>query len=71
MSMKRRAFCVSAAATLGAAAFPFGRAFSAVEAVTADVEAIAGDGRQILLPQSIVDDFRAGVRRPLDFVTEL
>ena len=63
--MKRRAFCVSAAAALGAAALPFGRAFSAVEAVTADVEAISGDGRQILLPQSIVDDFRAGLRGQL------
>ena len=65
MSMKRRAFCVSAAAALGAAALPFGRAFSAVVAVTADVEAISGDGRQILLPQSIVDDFRAGLRGQL------
>jgi FAD/FMN-containing dehydrogenase len=63
--MKRRAFCVSAAAALGAAAFPFGRAFSAVESVTADVEATAGDGRQVLLPQSIVEDFRAGLRGPL------
>lgn len=63
--MRRRAFCVSAAAALGAAAFPFGRAFAAVAAVTTDVEAVTGDGRQILLPRSAVDDFRAGLRGQL------
>ena len=63
--MKRRAFCVSAAAALGAAAFPFGRAFSAVESVAADFEAITADGRQVLLSQSVVDDFRAGLRGQL------
>src|SRR5262245_64178545 len=63
--MKRRTFCVSAAAALGAAAFPFGRAFSAVDAVAADVQAISGDGKQVLLPQSVVEDFRAGLRGQL------
>ncbi len=63
--MKRRAFCVSAAAAVGAAAFPFGRAFSVAATVTADVEAVTGDGRRILLPRSDVEDFRAGLRGQL------
>jgi FAD/FMN-containing dehydrogenase len=62
--MRRRTFCVSAAATLGAAAFPFGRAFAAVAAVT-DVEAVTGDGQRILLSRADVDDFRAGLRGQL------
>src|SRR6188472_2738445 len=63
--MKRRTFCVSAAAALGAAAFPFGRAFTAVSEVTADVAAVSGDGRKILLRAADVDDFRAGLRGDL------
>src|SRR5262245_55654029 len=63
--MKRRAFCVSAAAALGAAAFPFGRAFTAVSAVTPDVAAVTGDGRKILLSAADVEDFRAGLRGQL------
>jgi FAD/FMN-containing dehydrogenase len=56
---------VSAAAALGAASIPFGRVFSAVAAVAADLEAVTGDGRQILLSRSDVDDFRAGLRGQL------
>lgn len=63
--MRRRAFCMSAAAALGAAAFPFGRAFSVATAITADIEAVRGDGRRILLPGSDVEDFRAGLRGQL------
>lgn len=63
--MKRRAFCVSAAAALGAAAFPFGRAFSVAAAITADIEAVTGDGRRILLSRSDAEDFRAGLRGQL------
>ena len=63
--MKRRAFCVSAAAALGAAAFPFDRAFAVVATVTADVEAVTGDGRRILLSRSDVEGFRAGLRGQL------
>ena len=63
--MKRRNFCTSAAAALGAAAFPFGRAFTAVSAVTVDVTAITGDGRKILLRAADVEDFRAGLRGQL------
>jgi FAD/FMN-containing dehydrogenase len=63
--MKRRAFCSSAAAALGAAAFPFGRAFTAVLAVTVDVTAVTGDGRKILLRAADVEDFRAGLRGQL------
>lgn len=63
--MKRRAFCASAAAAIGAAALPFGRAFAAVSAVTADVTAVTGAGRKILLRAADVEDFRAGLRGPL------
>src|SRR5262245_65339385 len=63
--MKRRTFCVSAAAALGAAAFPFGRAFAAVSAVTADIPAVTGDGRKFLLRAADVEDLRAGLRGPL------
>jgi FAD/FMN-containing dehydrogenase len=63
--MKRRAFCVSAAAAIGAAGFPPGWAFAAVSAVTADVAAVTGDGRKILLPAADVEDFRAGLRGQL------
>ena len=63
--MKRRAFCVSAAAAVGGAALPFGRVFAAVSSVTADVTAVTGDGRKILLRASDVEDFRAGMRGKL------
>jgi hypothetical protein len=63
--MKRRAFCVTAAAALGAAAFPFGRAFTVVSSVTADVAAVTGGGRKILLRAADVEDFRAGLRGQL------
>ncbi len=63
--MKRRAFCASAAAAIGAAAFPFGRAFTAVSAVTADVTAVTGAGKKILLRAADVEDFRAGLRGQL------
>jgi hypothetical protein len=51
--MKRRTFSDSAAATVGAAAFAFGRAFTAVSAVTANVMAVTGDDREILLNADI------------------
>jgi FAD/FMN-containing dehydrogenase len=63
--MKRRTFCVSAAAAVATAAFPFGRAFSAVSAITADIPAVTGDGRKIVLRAADVEDFRAGLRGPL------
>ena len=63
--MKRRTFCASAAAAIGAAALPLGRAFAAVSAVTADVAAITGDGKKILLRAADVEDFRAGLRGQL------
>jgi FAD/FMN-containing dehydrogenase len=47
---------------MGIAAFPFARAFAAVSAVAADVQAVTGDGRRILLPAADVEDFRAGLR---------
>ncbi len=63
--MKRRAFCGSAVATLGYAALPFKQVFAAVESVASDIQAITGDGRQIMLSRSDVEDFRAGLRGQL------
>ena len=63
--MKRRAFCISAVGAIGAAAFPFGRAFTAVSAVTADVPAVTSDGRKIVLRAADVEDFRVGLRGQL------
>ena len=63
--MKRRAFCLSAASAMAAASLPFGRAFAAVSKVTADVEAVTGDGKRILLSHEDVDEFRAGLRGQL------
>jgi FAD/FMN-containing dehydrogenase len=63
--MRRREFCLSAAAAVGSAALPLGRAFCAVAAVTADVEAVTGDGQRILLSRTDVEDFRAGMRGQL------
>jgi FAD/FMN-containing dehydrogenase len=63
--MKRRAFCISAAGAVGAAAFPFGRAFTAVSAVTADIPAVTGDGKKFVLRAADVEDFRAGLRGQL------
>ena len=62
--MKRRAFCVSAAAAIGAAAFPFGRAFAAVSAVTADVAAVTGDGKKDPAARRRRGGLPRGVARP-------
>ncbi len=63
--MKRRDFCTSAAAAIGAAAFPLGRLFAAVSAVTTNVAAVTGAGKKILLRAADVEDFRAGLRGQL------
>ena len=63
--MKRRTFCASAIATLGAAALPFDRIFAEVAAVTADIGAVTSDGKQVTLSRLDVDDFRASLRGQL------
>jgi FAD/FMN-containing dehydrogenase len=63
--MKRRAFCASAVATLGYATLPFDRVFAAVTSVASDIQAATGDGKQIVLSRSEVEDFRAGLRGQL------
>lgn len=63
--MKRRTFCASAIATVGAAALPFGRAFAVVTSIVADINAITGDGKPVILPRNDVDDFRASLRGQL------
>ena len=63
--MQRRAFCASAIATIGATALPLGRVFSAVASIVADIPAVTGDGRQIVLSGSDIEDFRAGMHGQL------
>jgi FAD/FMN-containing dehydrogenase len=63
--MKRRAFCASAIATMGAAAFPFGRAFAAVTSIAADIDAVTSEGKPVTLPRADVEDFRASLRGQL------
>jgi len=63
--MKRRAFCASAVATLGAAAQPIGRIFAAAVSTGTGVSAVTSDGRQIVLSRSDIDDFRASLRGQL------
>jgi hypothetical protein len=63
--MKRRAFCASAIATIGAAALPFDRLFASVASIATDVAAVTGDGRQIVLSRFDIDDFRASLRGQL------
>ncbi|MGH8243824.1 MAG: FAD-binding protein, partial [Steroidobacteraceae bacterium] len=50
---------------MSVAALPFWRAFAAVSAVIADITALTGDGRKILLRAADVEDFRAGLRGQL------
>ena len=63
--MKRRAFCASAIATIGATALPFGRVFAAVSSVVSDIQAVTGDGNPVTLSRAAVDDFRAGMHGQL------
>jgi FAD/FMN-containing dehydrogenase len=63
--MKRRTFCASAVAAVGYAALPYKRVFAAVASVPSDIQAVTGDGRQIVLSQSDVEDYRAGLRGQL------
>jgi len=63
--MHRRAFCASAVATLGATALPFGRVFAAATSTAAEISAVTGDGRQIVLSRSDIDDFRSSLRGQL------
>ena len=66
VSLQRRQFMRSALALLPAAALPGGRLFAASEAATlADVEAVTGDGKQILLKGADVKDFAARLRGEL------
>ena len=63
--MKRRAFCASAIATLGAAALPLDRLFAEAASSNSNIDAVASDGKQITLSQLDVDDFRASLRGQL------
>ena len=64
--LKRRQFVRGALAAIPAAALPFGKLFAAADAATLeDVEAVTGDGKQILLKGADVKDFAARLRGPL------
>src|SRR5262245_40424440 len=60
--MKRRFFCGSALATLATASIPLNRLLAQAEgAVSGDVPALTGDGKQIILPRGDVADLRASL----------
>ncbi len=65
--MKRRLFCGAALATLATASLPLSRLLAAAESstVAADVPAISGTGKQIILPRGDVADLRASLRGQL------
>ena len=60
--MKRRFFCGSALATLATASLPLHRLLAEAEgAVSGDVPALTGDGKQIILARGDVADLRASL----------
>jgi FAD/FMN-containing dehydrogenase len=62
----RRQFLRHSLLALPAAAFPFGSLFAGADASIAnDVEAVTGDGKQVLLKAADVRDFAAGLRGEL------
>ncbi len=64
--LQRRQFMRSALAAIPAAALPFGKLFAAADAgAIDDVEAVTGDGKQILLKGTDVKDFAARLRGDL------
>ena len=65
-AIKRRQFLRNSLAALPAAAFPYGRLFAAAELANgSDVEAMTGDGKQVLLKAAEVRDFAASLRGEL------
>ena len=66
VTLKRRQFMRSALAAIPAAALPFGKLFAATDAgVIDDVEAVTGDGKQIILKGTDVKDLAARLRGDL------
>src|SRR6187399_713398 len=66
VTLKRRQFMRSALAAIPAAALPFGKLFAATEVgAIDDVEAVTGEGKQILLKGTDVKDFAARLRGDL------
>jgi hypothetical protein len=66
VTLKRRQFMRSALAAIPAAALPFGKLFAATDvAVIDDVEAVTGEGKQIILKGTDVKDFAASLRGDL------
>ncbi len=63
--MRRRTFVSSAATALTAAFLPFGRDFAAATATATDVEAVSGQGKQVLLTSAEVTELRASLHGPL------
>jgi len=62
--MRRRTFVSSAATALTAAFLPFGRDFAAATATATDVEAVSGQGKQVLLTSAEVTELRASLHGP-------
>jgi FAD/FMN-containing dehydrogenase len=57
--MKRRTFCASGLAALGAASIPYRRAAAAT---SAEIAAVGLDGRQLTLKSADIEDLSAGLR---------
>jgi FAD/FMN-containing dehydrogenase len=65
-AIKRRQFLRNTLAALPAAALPYGSLFAAAESLAAnDIEAVTGDGKQIVLKAGDVRDFAASLRGEL------
>jgi hypothetical protein len=66
VTLKRRQFMSSALAAIPAAALPFGKLFAATDVgAIDDVEALTGEGKQIILKGTDVKDFAARLRGDL------
>ncbi|HET9865369.1 MAG TPA: FAD-binding oxidoreductase [Steroidobacteraceae bacterium] len=65
-AIRRRQFLRNTLAVLPAAALPYGRLFAAAGSLAAnDIEAVTGDGKEIILKAADVRDFAAGLRGEL------
>jgi len=64
-AIKRRQFLRISLAALPAVTFPHGRLLAADSGNANDVEAVTGDGKQVLLKASDVRDFAASLRGEL------
>jgi len=63
--MRRRTFVQAGAVALASTSLPFSTAFAAANPVAADVPAVTGDGKAIVLKRAEVGELRAALSGPL------